>query len=132
MSEAAGEMLLTIFLKHHQSMNLGEINRKLEETGFWKKFPPEGTEVVSWYVMMGIGQVVTLCNGIEAAVVDFNPRHPLRPKVQCLRSADGERFEDPSLEEIDLAIYPEVYISAIDGQDVTAFQDLPAAQLAGV
>ena len=41
-------------------MNLGEINQKLEQTGFWQKFPPEGTEVVSWYVMMGIGQVVTL------------------------------------------------------------------------
>ncbi len=60
MSQASGEMLLTIFLKHRQSMNLAEINRKLEETGFWAKFPPEGIEVVSWYVLMGIGQVVTL------------------------------------------------------------------------
>lgn len=55
-----GEILLTVFLKHQQTMNLGEINRKLEETGFWKRFPPEGIEVASWYVMMGIGQVVTL------------------------------------------------------------------------
>lgn len=54
------EVLLTIFLKHHQTMNLGEIGAKLKETGFWRKFPPEGVEVVSWYVMMGIGQVVTL------------------------------------------------------------------------
>jgi hypothetical protein len=52
--------LLTIFLKHDQTKSLGEINRHLEKTGFWKKFPPAGTEVVSWYVMMGIGQVVTL------------------------------------------------------------------------
>ena len=44
-------MLLTIFLKHCQSMNLGEINQKLEATGFWKKFSPEGTEVLSWYVL---------------------------------------------------------------------------------
>jgi hypothetical protein len=57
---APGEMLLTIFLKHRQSMNLAEINRKLEATGFWQKFPPDGVEVVSWYVMMGIGQVVTV------------------------------------------------------------------------
>ncbi len=56
---AAGQLMLTVFLKHRQSMNLAEINRKLEDTGFWKKFPPEGVEVVSWYVMMGIGQVVT-------------------------------------------------------------------------
>jgi len=53
-------ILLTIFLKHDQSKTLGEINAQLDKTGFWKKFPPEGTEVVSWYVMMGIGQVVTL------------------------------------------------------------------------
>jgi hypothetical protein len=30
------------------------------EQGFWKAFPSEGTTVVSWYVMMDIGQVVTL------------------------------------------------------------------------
>jgi hypothetical protein len=53
-------ILLTIFLRHDQSKTLAEINQHLDKTGFWKKFPPEGTEVVSWYVMMGIGQVVTL------------------------------------------------------------------------
>ncbi len=55
-----GAILLTIFLKHDQSKTLAEINAHLDKTGFWKKFPPEGSEVVSWYVMMGIGQVVTL------------------------------------------------------------------------
>jgi hypothetical protein len=54
------EILLTILLKHQQSMNLQEINAKLDETGFWANFPPEGIAVKSWYVMMGIGQVVTL------------------------------------------------------------------------
>lgn len=54
------EILLTVMLKHQQDKNLGEINAKLDDTGFWKKFPPQGVEVVSWYVMMGIGQVVTL------------------------------------------------------------------------
>jgi hypothetical protein len=53
-------ILLTVFLRHQQVMNLGEINEKLGKTGFWKNFPPEGIEVVSWYVMMGIGQVVTV------------------------------------------------------------------------
>jgi hypothetical protein len=53
-------MLLTIFLKHDQSKTLDKITEELGETGFWAKFPPEGAEVVSWYVMMGIGQVVTL------------------------------------------------------------------------
>jgi len=60
MVEQKDEILLTIFLKHDQTKNLGEINAKLDEAGFWKKFPPEGIEVASWYVMMGIGQVVTL------------------------------------------------------------------------
>ena len=58
--ENTKNMLLTIFLKHQQYMNLQEINEKLETTGFWKEFPPQGVEVISWYVMMGIGQVVTL------------------------------------------------------------------------
>jgi hypothetical protein len=53
-------VMLTIFLKHDQSRPLGELNAQLERQGFYKSFPPEGIEVVSWYVMMGIGQVVTL------------------------------------------------------------------------
>lgn len=57
---ADNEILLTVFLKHQQDKNLGEINAKLDATGFWKQFPPQGIEVESWYVMMGIGQVVTL------------------------------------------------------------------------
>jgi hypothetical protein len=59
-AEASEAILLTVFLKHDQSQNLTEIQKLQEEQGFWKAFPPEGTTVVSWYVMMGIGQVVTL------------------------------------------------------------------------
>jgi hypothetical protein len=55
-----GMMMLTIFLKHDQSKTLDEINQHLKQTGFTEKFPPADAEVVSWYVMMGIGQVVTL------------------------------------------------------------------------
>lgn len=53
-------ILLTIFLKHDQSRPLSELNAQLEKQGFYKAFPPPGVEVVSWYIMMGIGQVVTL------------------------------------------------------------------------
>lgn len=53
-------VMLTIFLKHDQSRPLSELNAQLEKQGFYKAFPPPGIEVVSWYVMMGIGQVVTL------------------------------------------------------------------------
>ena len=59
-SEPKGAFLLTIFLKHDQSKPLGQINAELRQQGFYKAFPPPGIEVVSWYVMMGIGQVVTL------------------------------------------------------------------------
>ena len=57
---AADHILLTVFLRHDQSKTLEEINKELDQTGFWAKFPPEGIAVESWYVMMGIGQVVTL------------------------------------------------------------------------
>ena len=55
-----GSFLLTVFLRHDQSKTLDEINAQLKQNGYYKKFPPQGIEVVSWYVMMGIGQVVTL------------------------------------------------------------------------
>jgi hypothetical protein len=55
-----GMEMLTVFLRHDQAKTLDEINEHLKSTGWYKNFPPEGAEVLSWYVMMGIGQVVTL------------------------------------------------------------------------
>jgi len=57
---ADNAVMITIFLKHDQSRPLSELNAQLEKQGYYKAFPPPGIEVVSWYVMMGIGQVVTL------------------------------------------------------------------------
>ena len=57
---ADNAMLLTVFLRHDQSRPLADLNAELAKQGFYKAFPPPGVEVVSWYVMMGIGQVVTL------------------------------------------------------------------------
>src|SRR5467141_3433382 len=57
---AENAVMLTIFLKHDQSRPLSELNAQLEKQGYYKAFPPQGVEVVSWYVIMGIGQVVTL------------------------------------------------------------------------
>ena len=59
-SEPAETILLTIFLKHDQSKNLEGIQGHLAATGWWERFPPEGVEIVSWNVVMGIGQIVTL------------------------------------------------------------------------
>ncbi len=53
-------VLLTIFLKHGESKPLGEIEKDLERKNWMRSFPPKGVEVESWYIMMGIGQVVTL------------------------------------------------------------------------
>ena len=55
-----GAILLTIFLRHDQSKTLDEINAQLRKQGYYKVFPPAGVDVVSWYVVMGIGQVITL------------------------------------------------------------------------
>jgi hypothetical protein len=57
---AGNAVLLTVFLRHDQSRPLGELNAQLKKQGFYKAFPPAGMEVVSWYVTMGIGQVITL------------------------------------------------------------------------
>jgi len=57
---ADNAVMLTVFFKHDQSRPLSELNAQLDRQGFYKAFPPDGVEVVSWYVMMGIGQVVTL------------------------------------------------------------------------
>ncbi|HEX4148885.1 MAG TPA: HD-GYP domain-containing protein [Pirellulales bacterium] len=81
------------------------------EQAFYETVPP-----------FPLGQMVTLSNGVEAAVVDFNPRCPVRPRVRGLRDPSGKRFADPSLEEIDLACCPDLDITLIDGVDVLGFQ----------
>ena len=59
-TQAADAILLTVFLHHDQSKTLDEINKLEDEQGLYKVFPPPGTAVVSWHVVMGIGQIVTL------------------------------------------------------------------------
>ena len=59
-TRAADAILLTVFLRHDQSNNLDAVQTKLKEADWWNRFPPEGVEVVSWYVAMGFGQIVTL------------------------------------------------------------------------
>lgn len=54
------DIMLTVFLKHDQSQPLDEFQTKLDDRGWWENFPPDGVEVVSWNVVMGIGQIATL------------------------------------------------------------------------
>ncbi len=53
-------VLLTVLLHHDQSKTLDEIMAHLKKTGFYRDFPPEGAEVVSWVVAMSYGFIITL------------------------------------------------------------------------
>ena len=60
MSDGSDMMMLSVLLKHDQSKTVGAISEQLRDQGFLDAFPPEGVEIVSWVVMMGLGQVVIL------------------------------------------------------------------------
>ncbi len=78
-----------------------------------------------------IGSCVSLSDGSEAVVVEFHPRHALRPKVQRLKTPDGKAVARPDLDEIDLALVDELSIVAISGIDVRSFMPAPSqAELA--
>jgi len=53
-------IMITIMLKHQQDKNLNQLREIQEQNKFLENFPPPSARVVSWYVMMGIGQVVTV------------------------------------------------------------------------
>ncbi|MCJ0894964.1 hypothetical protein [Rhodococcus sp. ARC_M5] len=53
-------LMLTVLLRHDQTQNLAQLQGRLDDNDWWHEFPPEGCEVVSWVVAMGIGQIVTL------------------------------------------------------------------------
>jgi hypothetical protein len=51
-------VLLTVLLHHDQSKTLDEIMAHAKRTGFYRDFPPEGVELVSWTVAMSYGFVI--------------------------------------------------------------------------
>ncbi len=53
-------IMITIMMKHHQDKNIEELREIRNKNGFLENFPPPSARVINWYVMMGIGQVVTL------------------------------------------------------------------------
>lgn len=55
-----GKIMLTVILRHDQSKTLDEIDDHLAQTGFIKNFPPDGVEIVSYRIVMGIGHIITL------------------------------------------------------------------------
>ena len=52
--------MLSVVLKHDQSKTVSQIQEQLRAQGYFEAFPPKDVEIVSWVVMMGLGQVVTL------------------------------------------------------------------------
>ncbi|HEV3425596.1 MAG TPA: hypothetical protein VG105_17810 [Paraburkholderia sp.] len=97
--------LLTICLRHDESKPLPKINDELRSQGFFKAFPPPGIEVVSWYVMMGIGQVVTLrvpasrLREVNRAIentawggyrTEFYPTYDYKAVAQQMRVTEGK------------------------------------------
>jgi hypothetical protein len=55
-----GMVSLTLFLRHDDRVPVDKFDQHLKNTDWYARFPPPGAEVLSWHVMMGFGQVVTL------------------------------------------------------------------------
>ncbi len=103
-----GMTTLTIFLKHDESQTLDEINARLKKQGFYESFPPPGVEVLSWNVLMGVGQVVTLrfpaerLREVNRAIertawggyrTEFFPTYDYRPTAQKERESLPNAFK---------------------------------------
>ena len=54
------KLMVTAILHHDQSKTLEEIMDHLKTTGFYRDFPPEGSELVSWVVAMSYGFIINL------------------------------------------------------------------------
>lgn len=76
-----------------------------------------------------LGQIVMLNNGLEAVVVDFNSKHPVRPKVQGIRTPSGHEINNPALHEIDLAIHLDLHIASVNDKNVEPFLESQESDL---
>jgi hypothetical protein len=56
----ADKVLLTVILHHDQAKTLDEIMAHAKKTGFYRDWPPEGVEPVSWTVAMSYGFIITV------------------------------------------------------------------------
>jgi hypothetical protein len=57
---ADNKVLVTVILHHDQSKTLEELMTQLKKTGFYRDFPPEGSELASWVVAMSFGFIIHL------------------------------------------------------------------------
>ncbi|HYB72320.1 MAG TPA: hypothetical protein VED18_03035 [Candidatus Sulfotelmatobacter sp.] len=56
----ADKVMLTVILHHDQAKTLDEIMAHAKKTGFYRDWPPEGVEPVSWTVAMSHGFIITV------------------------------------------------------------------------
>jgi len=54
------KLLVTVILRQDQSKTLDEIIEHTQKTGFYRDFPPEGSELVSWSLAMSYGFIIQL------------------------------------------------------------------------
>ena len=66
-------ILVTVFLRHDQSKPLEEIMAHTKKTGFYRDFPPEGCELVSWVVAMSFGFIIQLGFGSYGTPAHSSP-----------------------------------------------------------
>lgn len=103
-------IMITIMMKHHQDKNIDELREIRDKNGFLELFPPASAKVVSWYVMMGIGQVVTvkipanelrnLNIAVERGVwgafsTEFYPTYDLYPHIQAEKKKQQNQNDTP-------------------------------------
>ena len=55
-----GKIMLTVILRYNEDKTIEHLDNHLAQTGFYKNFPPEGVEIVSYNIVMGIGHIITL------------------------------------------------------------------------
>ena len=104
----AGMTTLTVVFRHDESQTLDEINARLRRQGFYESFPPPGVAVLSWTVMMGLGQVVVIrfpaerLREVNRAIektawggyrTEFYPTYDYRPTAQKEREGLPSAFE---------------------------------------
>lgn len=58
--DSENKFVVTVILHHDQSKTLDQIMAHLRETGFYRDFPPEGSELMSWVVAMSYGFIIHL------------------------------------------------------------------------
>jgi len=91
------DIMLTVILRHDQSQPLDEFQAKLDAAGWWENFPPEDVEIVSWHVVMTIGQIVTLRlppNKLNAVNVELERSAWGVFKTECYPTYDFENVRE--------------------------------------